>query len=70
MFGAKPWEAEDDALENALGAWQQFSIRHRLNEIDDEIKEADVSGDYERVRELQEEQKQLRRSLGSDVALY
>ncbi|MDD4336922.1 MAG: DNA primase [Firmicutes bacterium] len=70
MFGAKPWEAQDDALENALEAWQQFSIKHRLNEIDDEIKEADVSGDYERVRELQVEQKQLRRSLGSNVALY
>jgi len=23
-------------------------MKHRLNEIDDEIKEADVSGDYER----------------------
>lgn len=70
LFGAKPWESEPDALENALTAWQQFSTRHRLNEIDDEIKEADVAGDYERVYELQAEQKKLRYLLGRDVPLY
>ncbi|MEA4882096.1 MAG: DNA primase [Clostridia bacterium] len=70
LFGAKPWEGEASAAERTIAAWRQFTMKRRLSELDVEIREADASGEDQRVSALQQEQQRLRGALGPDVTIY
>ncbi|MCR4427483.1 MAG: DNA primase [Firmicutes bacterium] len=63
-------EVSQEVLASAIEVWRRFSIRHRLGQVDDEIRSADARGDVNRVRALQVELKTLRESLGRNVQLY